>query len=454
MFKKGGANVSKNLKLLDDNQLGMLMEIAYSAKPKPQDKNLEYFSLYLRKEEQYGVTTFSELMNLSIDGYSTLDFYTLKTTQGLTAARKLDELAENLKDKIETARKNASQLAVRPGFSSSQYDVNKLMAPEIKRLQQVNSLSENFKEFYSKGERIRNQDLKRLLMFPEVLNELYDEVSATKQQVYKLRKFLKIYVRQYSERKLIGQGEIESAWFLAERWMNALNSDEYIRKFNMENVPLVVGANAEYICHSLLYLDYISKIKLRSIAIRRATEKSIDGKTVWIRWEGSSKYVMQWCAIVDNTDDEIGANQNLKSDIFFAELLRNRKLKGVPESKVKNNEKSLNWHGLTLEVDTGRSHYKRTDKYHKFQTSKPHFKILQELLQKDGKEVLYKRFNVLLDEEFKELKITNDKDKRSFVSKKIREIRNYFGINTKKNREDDIFEATGKGYKLIAPMNL
>jgi hypothetical protein len=105
LFKKGGINVSKNLKLLDDKQLGLLMEIAYSAKPKPQDKNLEYFSLYLRREEQYGVTTFSELMNLSIDGYSTLDFYTLKTTQGLTAARKLDELAENLKDKIEMARK-------------------------------------------------------------------------------------------------------------------------------------------------------------------------------------------------------------------------------------------------------------------------------------------------------------------------------------------------------------
>lgn len=119
--------MSKNLKLLEDRQLGLLMEIVYSAKPKTPDKILEYFPLYLRKEEQYGVTTFSELMELSIDGYNTLVFYILKTTQGLTAAKKLDELAKYLKDKIETARKSASQLALHPRFSSSQYDVNKLM---------------------------------------------------------------------------------------------------------------------------------------------------------------------------------------------------------------------------------------------------------------------------------------------------------------------------------------
>lgn len=297
-------SMNNNLRLLDDKQLGLLMEIAFSTKPKPPDNNLEYFSLYLRKDEQYGITTFSELKNLYIEGHNSSDFFTLKTSQGLTAARKLQEVANGLENQIKKIRKQVSEQALRPTMSMSEMEVNRLLAPEIKKLQQANSLSESFRDSYKKGEGLNNRDLVRLLMFPEVLNELFDEVSVSKQQISNLRSFLKVYIEQYSERKLLGQGEIENVWFLAERWMNALNSDEYIKKYSAEKVPLRVGTNAEYFCHSILYLDYIKKIKLWSIALRPAKEKTIEGKEIWMRWEGTSKYVMQWCAIVDNLSIE------------------------------------------------------------------------------------------------------------------------------------------------------
>src|SRR3972149_6619552 len=104
-------SMKKDLRLLDDKQLGLLMEIAFSTKPKPPDSDLDYFSLYLRKDEQYGITTFSELKNLYIEGYNTSDFFTLKTSQGLTAARKLQEVADGINRQIEKINKQVSEQA-------------------------------------------------------------------------------------------------------------------------------------------------------------------------------------------------------------------------------------------------------------------------------------------------------------------------------------------------------
>lgn len=426
--------MTKQLKLLDDKQLGLLMEIAFSAKPKPPDLDLEYFALYLRKDEQHGITTFSDLKTLYVEGYNTSDFFTLKTSQGLTAARKLQGVADKLTKQINKIRKQFSEQAVRP--SVSQMDVNKLLAPEIKRLQQANSLSENFRDLYKKGEGLNNRDIVRLLMFPEVLNELFDEVSVTGKQKSNLREFLDTYINQYSERNLVGQGEIPNAEYLSERWMTVLNSEDYKRMYQTRKVPLFVKLDMknDLFCHSILFLNHIGKLVLHSISLRPITE-TVGGtrRTTYTSLEGGNTYAMQWHAIVDNNEAQSEDLTKITSQAKEAEL---------------------RWGGLKLETNTGRAFYQRTNKYHKFQTSKPHFKVLKMLLEKQGDEVLYKDFYSSLKDEFDEMKFTSNKVKRLFVSKKVREIRTYFAINTKENRKDDIFEPTGRGYKLIAPMDL
>lgn len=101
------------------------------------------------------------------------------------------------------------------------------------------------------------------------------------------------------------------------------------------------------------------------------------------------------------------------------------------------------WNGLQLDLKSGRSEY--NGKRHVFKPSKPHFKVLKALLEANGKPVTYDQFFVAVDE-----KLRNDmKSSKEYIRQKIRDIRKYFGINRRKNRDMDIFYDTGDGFQLM-----
>ena len=113
---------------------------------------------------------------------------------------------------------------------------------------------------------------------------------------------------------------------------------------------------------------------------------------------------------------------------------------------ITNANKMLKWEVFTLDIKSGEAI--ANEKPHNFNTKLPPFKIFKALLEKrvynqDSGEVTYIEL----------AKVTGITDKE-LIKSRIREMRRGFGINRNKNPEDDIFQETGKGFKLIKPKSL
>ena len=103
----------------------------------------------------------------------------------------------------------------------------------------------------------------------------------------------------------------------------------------------------------------------------------------------------------------------------------------------------LKWSVFTLDTKTGEAIV--NNKKHNFNPEKPPFKILKALLEKRGSnqddgEVNFKEFT----------KVTGITDKETIKST-LRGVRRELGISRYKNPDDDVFQETGRGYKLIMP---
>lgn len=110
-------------------------------------------------------------------------------------------------------------------------------------------------------------------------------------------------------------------------------------------------------------------------------------------------------------------------------------------SQQKNHR--LQWNDLKLDTKSGRGEY--NDVIHVFRPAKPHFKVLRTLLEANGSPVTYDQFFEVVDN-----KLKNDpKTGKEYIRQKIRDIRKYYGLNRRKNRDVDIFYNTGDGFQLM-----
>lgn len=297
----------KKYRLLPDHQLGFLLEIAFSEKPKPDNKDLAYQTLYLRRDEVKGLSRISTLKDFYQEGVDTPKLFTLKVVLGLTAARKLLEQSKALRDQAEGIRKQETTKEITPrGNTSNNLFILKITRGLEKNALEAEELSKELARSYSKGEEISNSDLIRLSKYEGVTKELYDIVEANSQQLRNLRNFLSNYAKQYAERKLTGQGDLPLASHLASNILAQINSDGFVKQYGSEKVPVTGKAYDQYFCHSLLLIHHEKKINLRSIILKPIiTTVGNATRTTWTNVDGNGRWEMQWGAIIDNLQIQI-----------------------------------------------------------------------------------------------------------------------------------------------------
>lgn len=103
----------------------------------------------------------------------------------------------------------------------------------------------------------------------------------------------------------------------------------------------------------------------------------------------------------------------------------------------------ISYEDSTIDQTTGRCWYK--DKEYRLEKGGIIYILLNLLVVRMGNPVTYQE----IFQAIREVKGTETKITKEMVSSSVRELRRKFGINSKKNPEDDIFLATGNGYRLI-----
>lgn len=106
----------------------------------------------------------------------------------------------------------------------------------------------------------------------------------------------------------------------------------------------------------------------------------------------------------------------------------------------------LKWKCFSLDVDTGKAMI--AGKFHQFNLHKPIYKYYLLLLKKrikgaDDGEVTFEEFVPYVGEKQKEE-----------IKQMFRNLRKNLGINTKVNPQEEVFQATGRGYKLVIPLKI
>lgn len=122
---------------------------------------------------------------------------------------------------------------------------------------------------------------------------------------------------------------------------------------------------------------------------------------------------------------------------------KNRLIKIHKVLNIKKQKLVIKWSVFILNVESGEATV--NNKNHNFNPQEAPFKIFKALLEKKGSN---KNDGEVTFEEF--TKVT-DIDDKEIIKAKIREMRRDFGISRNKNPEEDVFQETGKGYRLITP---
>jgi len=105
--------------------------------------------------------------------------------------------------------------------------------------------------------------------------------------------------------------------------------------------------------------------------------------------------------------------------------------------------KVLEWDGFKLDLGSGWGVMNGVK--HVFRPGKDHYKVLKILLEANGEPVSYDQFFAAVSPAL----VDNPKNGKEYIRQKVRDIRKYFKINRRKNRENDIFYDTGDGFRLM-----
>lgn len=193
--------------------------------------------------------------------YQKKDIWSIKVTLG----QRITSLITELKSVLRAAAQQAVPPTASGNSSTSQLK---------QTLQFVEELLQKYEPYQSP---ISDSDLKKINEHEQLRDTVVLVISIIKKQYEKLCSFLEEYQSLYSKKGLEGQQNYYLPEVYANEILQEINKTEYVERYGYNNLVIRNNHQKPNFCHSLMYLVFRNKIKLRRLIINNnSVEVNLD----------------------------------------------------------------------------------------------------------------------------------------------------------------------------------